>query len=172
MDNQKLREKKWDVKDVEFMNKIVSVEESTNVCLRNDFDTPGALEQLRRMMKETNVYMNAGDSAKVGAISEASAVVSKYLGILGINCANAPSNYAVEGYGDGKMTKTNSLSDLNQVLDILTKFRADVRQSMRGENAKKEIFDLCDRLRDVDMPAMKVKIEDRKDGSIWKRIET
>ena len=54
-------------------------------------------------------------------------------------------------------------------MNLLTKFRDQVKEKASGECAK-EMFRLCDELRDDMLPYLGVRLEDRGKGqaSIWK----
>mmetsp|Transcript_12335 Transcript_12335/g.16030 ORF Transcript_12335/g.16030 Transcript_12335/m.16030 type:complete len:612 (+) Transcript_12335:28-1863(+) len=166
---------KWTKIDATFVGVISQGEEQIDIALRNDFDIPRALAQLRKVVKETNVYVNENEShPKLGAVRQACQLVSKYLSILGIGGGVSPFKCAVNGY-DATLTFTNQSQargeeiEVSQLLDILTQFRADVRNSLRSENPKGEIFKLCDKLRDEDLMRLNVHLEDRKGRSIWKK---
>ena len=57
---------------------------------------------------------------------------------------------------------------LSPVLDLVTKFRDEIRSLARGGASAKELLDACDVLRDVGLPELGVKLDDKEGGALWK----
>jgi len=154
---------KWIQSDTDFLNKVSKSRGLIHNHLCDDFDIPTALEELRIIVKLTNIYMmDNGNAAKAGPVREACQMVSKYLSILGIGGGNQSFGIAVNGYEAKGNTSGGTKEDLAQVLDVLTQFRSDIRTALRSDNAKGKIFQLCDELRDEHLAKLNIAIEDRK----------
>ena len=54
------------------------------------------------------------------------------------------------------------------VLDLITKFRDDIRALARGGADAKSLMEACDALRDVGLPELGVKLDDREGGALLK----
>lgn len=53
-------------------------------------------------------------------------------------------------------------------MDTLRDFRLDIKAAISGKEIdKKQIFTILDNLRDKKLPNLGIKLEDRKEGSIW-----
>ena len=50
----------------------------------------------------------------------------------------------------------------------MTKFRDDIRKLAQGGASAKELLTACDNLRDVGLPELGVKLDDKEGGALWK----
>ena len=63
----------------------------------------------------------------------------------------------------------NAEEIISPFMDIITKFRHEVKNAIVVEKDEKKILKLCDQLRDETLPELGVRIEDKgNEGSIWK----
>lgn len=53
------------------------------------------------------------------------------------------------------------------LVNALSKFRHTIKEKARAGNTK-EIFDVCDELRDDVLPFLGIRLEDKGNSSVWK----
>lgn len=68
-------------------------------------------------------------------------------------------------YDDDDFPKVASGNEevMSQLMNVLCKFRDDVKNNAKDENAAKILFKLSDELRDDILPHLGIQIEDKKD---------
>jgi len=74
------------------------------------------------------------------------------------------------GYANNESGDTESL--ITPIMDVLRDFRIDIKQAVSGkEIVKKDVMNILDNLRDKKLPNLGIKLEDRKEGSIWSYVD-
>ena len=68
-----------------------------------------------------------------------------------------------------KTLTSNNNVQLDKTLDILTNFRRDIKRELINSNHKNRLLEICDTIRDVELPNIGITLEDVSiDQSIWK----
>jgi len=143
----------------------------------DDFDTPGAVLALQSLVDATGAYLQAFETkALPGApralpLCAAARYVAEIWAKLGVQGLVAddvlstlktwPGGAAAAGAAGGNSSATAPL------LDALAAFRDEVRGAGRSGD-KEAVLRLCDELRDLTLPELGVRLEDKGSGSVWK----
>jgi cysteinyl-tRNA synthetase len=130
--------------------------------LADNFDTPEAVKALGELVTATNGYLQQERSLiKVPLVRQISRYVLKILKVFGVyddDIVPAADDASAVGGEDA----------IAPLMNVLSKFR-DTIKDKAGEGPK-ELFRLCDELRDDILPHLGVRLEDRAKGqeAIWK----
>ncbi|KAJ1448165.1 tRNA synthetases class I (C) catalytic domain-containing protein [Pelagophyceae sp. CCMP2097] len=136
----------------------------------DDFDTPGAVLALQALVDATNLYLQPPRIAVPLVVAEAALVVADTLATLGVRGVVSDDLVAGLRFSTAHAQSSDdgaSTASLAPLLDVLSRFRDDVRNAARG-GATQKILELCDALRDDALPEMGVRLEDRGASSVWK----
>lgn len=117
-------------------------QENVHNGLSDNFGTDVAIDQLAILVNRTNAYMQG--SPKLILLTNVSDYIKKILDCFGLDYTSAET----------------SDSSYEPLMNVLTRFRDGVRQASR-ENDIKMILELCDVIRDQDLPPLGIKLEDR-----------
>jgi len=149
-------------------------------ALCDSFNTPDALDVLRNLVSQTNVYINSrGKSLNVGVVENVARWVGRMLRIFGLG--EGESSEIGWGQDDQEVGKINvslipytlvDVTDRQQqreeilmpYLRSLSSFRDGVRRLAmeKGDTAVRDILALCDKLRDVDLVPLGVALDDQE----------
>ena len=142
------RVQKFDDRDKKLEARINDVIRLVNEAFCDDFNTREAISLVQELVNEMNVYMEE-KSAKLVIVRRAEQTIRKILHCMGLEYV----------YNDaGKDSKA--------IIDSLVKYRHEVKLSVKEGNTK-EVLQLSDKLRDEELLALGVKIEDGPQPS-WK----
>lgn len=138
-------------KDIDLQKYLETTRTQVHEALCDNFDTPKALDLLSALVVKTNSYIKDNSAVKIYLAQSASAYIEKMLSSFGC------------------MLPTNKQeSDItSSLLDVLSQFRAEVKQNA---SEKINIYKLCDKIRDVSLPEIGVRLEDTPKGSVWKIV--
>ena len=141
-----------------------------DVALKDNIDTKGACEALRKIVTETNVYIaQQGSKVNVDLLRTISRFVTKIMDIFGCgswgDSIGFPSSDASSSGGVDRETI------LLPFLDVISNLRAEIRTKARALKSK-ELFQLCDSIRDNILPELGVKMEDLMiDGKLETKLK-
>jgi cysteinyl-tRNA synthetase len=138
---------KWTSVDNEMYEFLLETKKRNDDFLRDSFDTQNVMKCLQVLITRTNSSMN---TLKIPLLLQISDYVQSMLNVFGI---------LLEDGGSSK--------DVGPMMDSVTNFRHNVRKIAR-ESKQIEILKECDKFRD-ELLGHGIRIEDRKDGSIWKK---
>ena len=122
------------------------------------------------IISKTNIYITESTSAhkylSLAVVSEIARWVTKLVNIFGLD--SAPISPTSIGWSDDDPSSAGSggaQGNKEEIampyLRVLSSFRDKVRQlAVRGE-VNKELLELCDKIRDDDLPALGVSLDDR-----------
>jgi cysteinyl-tRNA synthetase len=162
---------KWSLPSIALQNKLLEARGRVDDALRDDFDTPAVMSILTdSLVKATNVYMESADKGEtvVGSVVRNVALyVTKILKTFGLTMDQETIGFGTGGGGDGSATTEGREETLAPVLDVLMDFRSAVREKARANDIS-GILQLCDAFRDEQLPPLGIRLEDKKDGSVWK----
>lgn len=143
---------------------------AVNDALMDDFDTPSAVTALLELLRESNRYSEAdGSLVSTSVLSTVARYVTSILKVFGLVQDTADIGFPLESSGDGgSISKEQILSPL---LDVLTKFRENVRiAAISGDTGA--VLAAADALRDIVLPDLGVRMEDKGSGlsvvTVWK----
>ena len=162
-------EQRWSRKEELLEKERLATDQQVRLRLLDDFDTPGAMLLLQRLVDAVNVYLRKPKVVPL-VVAAAAASIARTLKTLGLPEDSSLMDSLI--YGKKKSSSSEIIKNdnsrqaiLEPVLDALTKFRDDVRQAAKSGG---DILSLCDDFRDVALPDLGVRLEDKNDGSIWK----
>ncbi|XP_026747032.1 cysteine--tRNA ligase, cytoplasmic [Trichoplusia ni] len=155
----------WDAEEQQLSAKLTSVKEQVHAALCDNIDTRSALDALRELVGAAHVYLRRTQPRSSPLLAAAARYVTDILHIFG----------AIEGPRGGigfPVADANSAGLEETVmpyLEALSAFRLRVRTAAR-EAAAPAVLALCDALRDQQLPALGVRLEDKPDRTIVKLV--
>ena len=119
-------------------------------AMNDDLNTPQAIAVMFDLAKEVNVMLNADTKPGVEALRSVDSWYREYGGaVLGL----VPEKLSTDMSSDGKLE--------SGLIQLLINIRAEVR--------KLKLWNLSDLIRDG-LKSIGIALEDKKDGTIWKRV--
>lgn len=137
-------------KDHEVLQALEKSQNGVDFAFSNNFDTPEVLKCITELLSSTNSVLKEVSALTLFAVRD---FINKILDILGI-----------EG-----PKPTEDSGDAEALADILNSFRNKVRGFAKEKRDSKELYGLCDELRDV-LKERGFVIEDSKLNSVIKRF--
>ncbi|BFU18438.1 cysteine--tRNA ligase, putative [Entamoeba histolytica HM-1:IMSS-B] len=145
--NAPLKGSPLDAKDRDFLTTLETRRKGIHTALCNNFDTATAMNHLFALIRKCNEYLSSTSSTLL--LRSALYYIQKMLKVFGI-----------------EEKQVSSSSDNAPLLDTWCLFRTEVRkEAIKSKNTN--ILNLCDKVRDEDLPKVGVRVED--DGkTAWK----
>ncbi|KAJ2156724.1 cysteinyl-tRNA synthetase [Coemansia sp. RSA 552] len=155
--------------ELELLEALNDARAEVHRALLDSFDTPAALHAIQGIVSRTNAYLQRGrDSIDPQTIQTVVQYVSKIVRVLGL--ANEDPGQAV-GWGlAGQGAGGDREAVLLPVATVLSDFRDAVRELALSGGDKKSLLELCDRIRDQDLPELGIVIDDHGDGRALVKI--
>ncbi|KIJ54675.1 hypothetical protein M422DRAFT_24582 [Sphaerobolus stellatus SS14] len=146
---------------------LVKAQQDYRATLCDSFNTPQAIIVLRDLVSQANVYITqASGKPNVGVIESVGRWIGKMLRILGLG--EGPQVDGSIGWGEsvanGETAVVNREEILMPYLQAASLFRDGVRNLAISKAEPKQILELCDRFRDVDLVPLGVALDDQEDG--------
>ena len=158
----------WDERAKILQNDIQQAKKAVNDALCDDFDTPTTFSVLSNLVKTVNKYLENNDHIVSLLIRNAAIFITKMFRIFGL---------IPDGSGGGEIGWSVTGSDnagvedsLTPILDALMEFRSNVRDKARSKDSQGVLAE-CDAFRDVNLPPLGVRLEDKATGSVWKLMD-
>lgn len=129
--------------------------------MADNFDTPEAVKALSELVTAANSYLQQDRSLiKVPLVRQVSKYVHRILKVFGVYDEDV-----VPATEEGGVSQEDAIAPL---MNTFARFRDTIKEKA-GEGPK-ELFRLCDELRDDVLPHLGVRLEDRAKGqqAIWK----
>ncbi|KAK0242105.1 tRNA synthetases class I (C) catalytic domain-containing protein [Armillaria nabsnona] len=154
----------YDAPEKELTSSFYEHRSAFRTALCDSFNTPAAIDILRDLVSQTNVYINSrGKDLNVSVVENVAIWVGKMLRMFGLGEGESTEL----GWGqDAVEGNVNREEVLMPYLRTLSSFRDGVRQlaMQKSETALKDILALCDKLRDIDLVPLGVALDDQEDG--------
>ncbi|EFJ42920.1 hypothetical protein VOLCADRAFT_66444 [Volvox carteri f. nagariensis] len=155
-------EQRWQPEDFELNSRILGAQTAVDLALRDNINTPAAMDALSELIKAVNKYLEK----KVGAarpllLRKAASYVTRILSVFGL----------VDGPGDRYSTwqlaspSAKVSAGTSRYLDALVAFRQEVCAMAAAAAEPREVLAACDRLRDQTLVDLGVRLEDRPEGT-------
>ncbi|KAI0784742.1 cysteinyl-tRNA synthetase [Abortiporus biennis] len=150
----------------ELTDRLHSSQSAFRAALCDSFNTPVAMDILRELVSQSNIYLNSrGSSLNVEVVERVARWVGKMLRMFGLG----EGETSEIGWGQEQASGDSSVNReeiLLPYLRTLSSFRDGVRRIAiaKEEGALKEILALSDKLRDVDLVPLGVALDDQEDG--------
>lgn len=160
---------KFNAVDLELSEKFIVAKKSVHAALCDNIDTKSALDAIRELISNSNIYIRDNHStANVQLLEDIASYITNLLQIFGaIQVSKRPIGFSVISGDDGAINKEEILMPY---LSALADFRKAVRESARDVKAT-TILQLCDELRDEILPNLSVRLEDKEGQSIVKLVD-
>ncbi|KAK0476727.1 tRNA synthetases class I (C) catalytic domain-containing protein [Armillaria novae-zelandiae] len=154
----------YDAPEKELTSSFYEHRSAFRIALCDSFNTPAAVDVLRDLVSQTNVYINSrGKNLNVSVVENVASWVGKMLRMFGLGEGESTEL----GWGQDTVEgNVNREEVLMPYLRTLSSFRDGVRQlaMQKSETALKDILALCDKLRDIDLVPLGVALDDQEDG--------
>lgn len=157
-------------KDQELTAEFLLTQHTVHESLLNNLDTKTAVLAMIKLVSKANLYLQTENcQPSVLTLRSIAVYITKMLAIFGV----IPDTFDTIGFP----TQGSAAGDLDTVIkpymDTFSSFREKVRSLALGlskdNEAKTTLLDLCDKVRDVDLVDIGVRLEDLPSKqSIWK----
>jgi cysteinyl-tRNA synthetase len=160
------KQQTWNERERELSDALDTSQAAVHEALIDNINTPNTLLALQDLVKATNKYLAETGSVDVRPLllERVGKFVTKILNCLGVCLDTGAVGFpeSSEGSSEGRE------ETLSPFLDLMTKFRDDIRKLAQGGASAKELLTACDNLRDVGLPELGVKLDDKEGGALWK----
>jgi cysteinyl-tRNA synthetase len=162
---------KPDAESEKLRKNFVAQKKAVYNALADNFDTPKALECLKKMVNFCNVYQSQAGSGKnlnIALLETVGKYITWLFKVFGVIGDNEHVEMGFEAVNTSQKVDDNQANPI-EYLEALSDFRENVRQAA----IKKELGQVlqnCDKIRDDTLPSLGVRLEDLKDGSSIKIV--
>lgn len=150
--------KKWNPEDVELNKKYLQTKDAVHEALCDNVNTRTALESLRELIGEANIYMANARGANRTPNRMILKNIASYITYL-LKVFGAIEVEEEIGFPQSTTQNVNIEEAVMPFLSAFAQFREDVRTISREQKAT-GILKLCDELRDDVLPNLGVRLED------------
>lgn len=160
---------KFTEKDLELSGKFLEAKKAVHAALCDNIDTKSALDAIREIISNSNVYIRDNQSkVNVQLLEEIAIYITDLLQVFGaIQGTKKSIGFPSISGGNGAGNKEEILMPY---LTALADFRKAVREHARDVKAT-AILQLCDELRDEILPNLSVRLEDKEGHSVIKLVD-
>ncbi|XP_075401332.1 cysteine--tRNA ligase, cytoplasmic [Tenrec ecaudatus] len=152
---------KWEKEEVELNRNFYQRKAAVHAALCDNVDTRTALEEMRALVGQCNLYIAARKAARRrpnrALLQSAGLYLTHMLRIFGAIEEDGSMGFPVGGHG----TSLDLEATVMPYLQALSEFREGVRRIAR-EKQVSEVLQLSDALRDDVMPELGVRLEDHE----------
>lgn len=158
------------LKEQQLVQYLEDVKQRVYAALCDDFDTPVAINALQELIRAVNRYVEEPVVSSV-VLNSVARYVTGTLKTFGLIQDGSEIGFPLDAVGNASGGGVDPEAILAPYLDALAKFREVVRlAAMKGNSS--EILLAADELRDVVLPDLGVRLEEKGSGgetiSIWK----
>ena len=169
-ENDLKKDLKYDEEDSNLNNFFLSSKKNIHQFFCDNFNTPGVISTILDLIKKVYEYQdkcNTKKSIKLHLIYGIAKYISDILKCLGLIYNTDFVDYFRISENNGNKNEEEILTPF---MDIITNFRAEVKNTCITEKDTKKVLTLCDKLRDEILPNAGIRIEDKGKGekSVWK----
>ena len=140
---------KWSEKEKKLNKSFLQAQVEIREHLQNDFDTPEALRVLLGLVSEVNSYLSHFFSTEKSELSPNPFLLSAVADFI----AKLVSEVFGLRFGE-KISKVKEESKEEQVVRVLVDFRNSVRSLAKSKSPQAKFFQLCDEVRDRQLPQL------------------
>jgi len=175
----------WRESEKKLSDALDSCQKDVHEALLDNINTSNAVSALLAVVKEFNSYIASVDTSSIRPFLVES--LAKYVTYI-LNCfgisgeADAPlgftdietmsedNNQTIATTSSSSASANNSIDEiLAPTLDVLTQFRDEIRKLAKENATSADILKMCDFVRDISLPQIGVKLDDKPDGkALWK----
>ena len=142
-----------------------------HAAMIDNINTPAVIKSLKELVGGVNKYLGsvAADAIRPLLVESAARYVTMILACLGVAETTGGIGLGDIAGGGGEGGGSDSKEEaMAPVLDLIVKFRDEIRALARSGADAKALMQACDRVRDVGLPELGVKLDDREGGALWK----
>ncbi|KAJ1924187.1 cysteinyl-tRNA synthetase [Tieghemiomyces parasiticus] len=153
---------------------LFTQQDAVHAALCDSFNTPDALKALVDLVNRTHAYLKATPRGRVSIdlLSQVAGYLTRIFRVFGLVdtelTADGRTTFGFLGSGAGgadeESVPANAEETVLPYLRVLSRFRDNVRDLARRQSEAREVLQLCDQLRDVDLAEMGVLLDDQEDG--------
>ena len=160
------KEQTWDDAERTLSDALDTAQAAVHDALMDNINTPNTILALQDLVKATNKYIGevSAEDVRPLLLERVGKYVTRILECLGVCLDNATIGFPETSTG-GAEGREETLSPL---LDLMTKFRDEIRKLAKDGASTKELLAACDDIRDNGLPELGVKLDDRETGALWK----
>ncbi|CAL7945177.1 unnamed protein product [Xylocopa violacea] len=147
---------KWTNSEMELNEKFLNARDSVHNALCDNIDTRGALDAIRDLVTNCNIYMKQVKQPNTLLLRDVAVYITKIFTTFG---AISSSHNAIGFPVDSNDTNFNVENTIMPYLEILANFRQKIRNHAKTLKANL-ILEECDVLRDDILPSVGVRLED------------
>jgi len=140
----------WNQRDVELHSLLLKGQSLVDESLKNDFDTKEAVLQIMNVITAANSYFAHNKEVKVLLMSKVENYVLRMFNVFGLDFTS----------GGGAQSSENREEMIRPYVKTAVNFRKAVRSGAKAKESPGYFLDLCDKLRDVILPNLGIKVVD------------
>jgi len=140
----------WNQRDVELHSLLLKGQSLVDEALKNDFDTKEAVLQIMNIITAANSYFAHNKEVKVLLMSKVENYVLRMFNVFGLDFTS----------GGGAQSSENREEMIRPYVKTAVNFRKAVRSGAQAKEGPGYFLDLCDKLRDVILPNLGIKVVD------------
>jgi len=148
----------WNSKDKQLNSALLSAKHQVHNCLKNNFDTPNAIEHLLDIVSKGNVYLTGNNEKKYLLLARIKEYVLEILSIFGID---------MEESGISSSTSGSREDIARPFAKVIFDFRNKVRLGVKNKEGPGYFIGLCDDIRENAMPELGVKFTDDDEFGVY-----
>jgi len=149
----------WSESDAAFNKAVLQTQEAVGAALRANFDTNTAMQTLLRLTRTTNRYITENKDRRGLLVRKAGSYVMWILRVFGLTDCYGDYAFSLDENKDG-LGGQSKQDIVAPYVEVICKFRNQVRDLAKKRGDFGAILDSCDELRDVSMPPLGVRILD------------
>ena len=158
------KDQTWNDAERELSDSLDVAQAAVHEALMDNINTPNTILALQDLVKATNKYLAETKDVRPLLLERVGKYVTKILSCLGVCLDSGAIGFpeSSEGSSEGRE------ETLSPLLDLMTAFRDEIRTLAQNGASAKELLAACDAVRDVGLPELGVKLDDRDGGALWK----
>jgi cysteinyl-tRNA synthetase len=165
-----ISDQRWDIDARNLQLSVENTKTAVDEALKDDFDTPVAINALAALVKATNLYLEKCESNGKTPVNLVIRNAAKYITQIMKTFGLIPDSAGVEiGFPIGNSVDGKDGEEkLAPLLNALIDFRSSVRDKARVGDTLGVLAE-CDTFRDDALPPLGIRLEDKSGGkSVWK----
>ena len=165
------QEHTWGDEERALSSAIDAARAGVHAAMIDNINTPAVIKSLKELVGGVNKYLGsvAADAIRPLLVESAARYVTMILACLGVAETTGGIGLGDIAGGGGEGRGSDSKEEaMAPVLDLVVKFRDEIRALARSGADAKALMQACDRVRDVGLPELGVKLDDREGGALWK----
>ena len=153
----------WTKDDFAMYNQLNEIQDKIHKALCNNFDTTSVITHLGKLINQTNGYIKDEKNLKGTILLKIVNYIQFILQSFGV-IADPPIGYVAQ-----KGDVVDEEQVITPYMNALSKFRDDIKGV--ASKGPKDIFQVCDQLRDEVLPALGIRLEDKvkNQPAVWKK---